>query len=151
MRLHANRGVFAGAVFAAFGLCFLVFGRNYAVGTTLRMGPGYIPMVVGWLLLALGLIISLRAAFQPRVELEAWALRPLLAVTAALLAFSWLIEEAGLVLTGAVAMLVAGLAARDFRVLEQMILSFVFAGFCSLLFVRLLDLSVPYWPPVLMR
>ena len=56
-RLHINQDVVAGLMFIVFGAFFLFFGRNYPVGTTLRMGPGYLPQVLGWLLVSIGLLI----------------------------------------------------------------------------------------------
>ena len=54
---RAIKDILAGLAFAAFGLAFAVAARSYEVGTTLQMGPGYFPLVVGGLLVLLGILI----------------------------------------------------------------------------------------------
>lgn len=47
----------AGGVFITLGLAFAVGASTYQVGSALRMGPGYLPLVLGGILVALGLVI----------------------------------------------------------------------------------------------
>ena len=54
VRIRSPRDLFAGALFVSFGLCAVLVGRDYPMGTALRMGAGYFPFVLGALLLLLG-------------------------------------------------------------------------------------------------
>ena len=63
-KIQINQDVLAGLMFAAFGSFFLFFGRNYPVGTALRMGPGYMPQVLGWLLVGIGAFIGVKGALK---------------------------------------------------------------------------------------
>lgn len=54
---RALKDILAGSVFVAFGLAFAVGATSYEIGTTLRMGPGYFPLVLGGLLVLLGVAI----------------------------------------------------------------------------------------------
>ena len=47
----------AGGVFVVVGIAFAVAATRYELGSALRMGPGYLPLVLGAVLTGLGLII----------------------------------------------------------------------------------------------
>lgn len=51
----------AGLAFFVFGIGFAVLALNYPLGTTMRMGPGYFPVVLGLILAGLGLVVGLGA------------------------------------------------------------------------------------------
>lgn len=61
MRIRAPKDFWAGLMFIAFGVGFVIVARNYAMGTAVRMGPAYFPVVLGGILAVLGAIIFLRA------------------------------------------------------------------------------------------
>ena len=71
IRLHLNKDVAAGAMFMAWGLAGLWLARTYPVGTAMRMGPGYFPNVLGWLLLVFGVGIAVRGALTEGEKLMA--------------------------------------------------------------------------------
>src|SRR5437016_14614543 len=55
--LLARKDVLAGLLFvgvAAFGLWL---SRDYPIGTALRMGTGYVPRLLCWILLGLGVVV----------------------------------------------------------------------------------------------
>jgi hypothetical protein len=47
----------AGGVFVAVGIAFAVAATRYELGSALRMGPGYLPLVLGALLTGLGMLV----------------------------------------------------------------------------------------------
>ena len=49
-----RKDVLAGLMFIAVAALGLWLSRNYPVGTTLRMGTGYVPRLLCWVLLGLG-------------------------------------------------------------------------------------------------
>ena len=55
--LLARRDVLAGLMFIAIAAFGLWLSRDYTMGTTLRMGTGYVPRLLCWLLLVLGAIV----------------------------------------------------------------------------------------------
>jgi hypothetical protein len=60
MKMHdARKDLLAGAVFMAFGLAFAVTSTTYDIGTALRMGPGFFPLVLGGVLVVLGALIAI--------------------------------------------------------------------------------------------
>ena len=46
------RDVVGGLLVVAIGGLFLLFGRELEVGTSFRMGPGYFPTILSWLMVA---------------------------------------------------------------------------------------------------
>ena len=91
-----NQDTLAGALFLAIGAGGLVAGRSLNVGTADAMGEGYVPLAACWLMVGLGLVITAGGLRAPAVE--AGRLRPLLAVTAAVLAFAFALEPLGVVI-----------------------------------------------------
>jgi hypothetical protein len=61
IRIRSPRDFFAGVIFLSYGLCAVLVGRDYPMGTALHMGSGYFPFILGALLLILGAIISIKS------------------------------------------------------------------------------------------
>lgn len=56
----------AGGTFVAVGLAFAVASSRYELGSALQMGPGYYPLVLGGLLVALGVGVAVEGLFRRR-------------------------------------------------------------------------------------
>ena len=61
MKITNGKDFWAGVMFIAFGLAFMVVAQNYAMGTSVRMGPAYFPTVLGGILAVLGGVVLFRA------------------------------------------------------------------------------------------
>jgi hypothetical protein len=137
-----NKDFWSGVMLLAIGLTALVLARDYPFGTSLRMGPGYFPIVLGVLLALFGvyfIVLGLRSS----ALLEGhWSLRALIILPLSLVAFGVLMDRAGFI--PALAVLVVGSAAagRDFRVGEVLLLAFVLIFFCVVLFIS--GIGLPY-------
>jgi hypothetical protein len=55
------KDLLAGLIFIGFGLAFGYATLGYEIGTALRMGPGYFPIVLAGLLVLLGVIITVQS------------------------------------------------------------------------------------------
>jgi putative tricarboxylic transport membrane protein len=67
MKITNGRDFWAGVMFIAFGLGFMIVAQNYAMGNAVRMGPAYFPTVLGGMLAVLGAVVFFRA-FVSKVE-----------------------------------------------------------------------------------
>src|SRR5215467_4748226 len=67
MKITNGKDFWAGVMFVAFGLAFMYVAQNYAMGTSVRMGPAYFPTVLGGLLAVLGAVVLFRA-FVSRID-----------------------------------------------------------------------------------
>jgi len=128
---------------AALGLWLL---RDIRLGTSMRMGPGYLPTALCWILLVVGGAMVARSFFVADAPLERWYWRPLAFVLASLLVFAYGIEHLGLVATIIAMAAVAALASAEARWLEVGIAALALAAFSAGLFVKALGLPISIWP-----
>ena len=118
MARFLSKDFLAGLMFIAFGLAALYFGRNLAVGTAVRMGPGYVPRALSYILLGLGGIVSVMALVSGSEPVEAPRWKPITLVTIGIVCFALLFERAGM-LPALVALVgISSLANEDFKLVE---------------------------------
>lgn len=137
-----RQGVVTGTLFAGIGAAALAAGWTYPMGSATRMGPGYFPALLAFVLIGLGAAIALaglRAAPAPMPRL---ALRPAAALVGAMLAFALLLPAAGLLPASVATVVLASLADRESRRREVVLLAAALAGFAALLFVQWLGLTI---------
>jgi hypothetical protein len=84
-----SKDLLSGLMFIAFGMAALYFGQKLALGTPVRMGPGYVPRMLAFILLSLGSIIVLATLYRAadRAEKERYWI-PVAGLTVAVFAFS---------------------------------------------------------------
>ena len=130
MRRLLSQDLLAGLLFAAFGVAALIFGADLRMGTAARMGPGYVPTWLAWILIALGGFIALRGLFRRREVIDSLHWRPILLISLAVLAFALLFQRAGLLPAMAVLVVLAALASPESRRLETVGVGLVLFAFC---------------------
>jgi hypothetical protein len=143
--LQINQDVIGGLMFIGFGALFLYF-NEYQVGTSRRMGPGYMPMLLGWSLVGIGAFMAGKGIVTAADALEKWDLRPLIFIVGAFVLFSQTIERLGLPTAVILTMIVGALADTAFRAREQVPLSLATAVAAILLFIWGLSLPMRIWP-----
>ena len=144
--------VVAGGIFVAVGLAFAIGARGYELGTAFRMGPGYVPLVLGGLLALLGLVVVVigvrrwRASDEPLTEAShhgAVPWRAIALLTAAVFVFGAGVDPLGLIPALLVTTFLAGLADRDNSVLASAVIAVGLTAACVVIFVVLLQLRLP--------
>ena len=91
--LRDNQDFWSGVMLIAVGMTAVVIARNYPFGTSLRMGPGYFPTVLGSILSLFGLWF-LAKAFRSTEKIEpGWSLRALVVIPVSLVLFGILAWE----------------------------------------------------------
>ncbi len=140
----ANQAQFcAGLLFAAIGAAALIGGRSYPLGTPARIGPGFYPLLLAILLLALGAAAALTALRPPVMQrVQDWPLLASLLVLSGVVVFALLIERAGLIAAGLGLMALACLGRLGTRPLEFAVLAASLLLFVYVLFVRLLAMPI---------
>jgi hypothetical protein len=149
--LHAlaRKNVLAGLMFIAIAALGLWASRDYPIGTALRMGTGYVPRLLCWVLMGLGaavLIQGLRERDAPSERVTLWQLIPVVVVTASLIAFALAIEQLGFVLSVLLLVGIGAVAARDIKLWEVAVAALVLVVLCWAIFILGLGLTIPVWP-----
>ena len=141
-----TQNLLAGLLFTAAGGFALYLSQDYPVGSGFRMGPGYFPRLLSWLLIALGAGLGIVGLFRWATPAEVWHFRPLLLISIALAAFGFLIERAGLVVALGVAVAISRFADVRFEPFRTVILVLVLLAGTAGVFVFGLGLRLPIWP-----
>jgi hypothetical protein len=144
--IKGKKDFYAGLIFVFFGLFAIVESRGYTLGTAANMGPGYFPRILGGILILFGLILFLRSLWSFDGPLTALALRPVLLVTIAVLAFALLLEPLGIVMATLVLVFISSLGGWQFRLREVAILYLGLVALAVGLFAYGLGLSFRVWP-----
>ena len=144
-RVKSPQDLGAGIVFVLIGAAGIVFGQDLAFGSAARMGPGYFPTLLSWLIIAIGLVLAVKSLATDGPPIPAIHIRPLLAIIAATLAFGALIDRIGLALTAAVLTIGAAYARRDVNFTETLLLAVGLALFTVGIFVYALTQPLPAW------
>jgi putative tricarboxylic transport membrane protein len=148
----ARKDVLAGALFCAVALLGLYLSRNYPIGTALRMGTGYVPRLLCWILLVLGVLVLVQGLREiaderpPLASSGASAWRAVIFVTASLVIFGLAIERLGLIASILLLIGVGAIAARALRPLETCAAALVLIVLSWGIFIVGLGLTIPVWP-----
>ena len=137
--------IVGGILLAALGLFVAFYAQRYQMGTLNRMGPGYFPVVLGWLLVGLGAIIAVPAFFREgrRISID---IRPFVCVIGSLLFFAFALRPLGLILTTGVTVLIASVATPHLRWTGRFALGAVVPFLTYAVFVLGLQMVIPVWP-----
>ena len=147
MKIKGPKEFWAGLMFIAFGLFFLVWAQiNYQMGSAVRMGPGYFPSVLGGLLAVIGVFVLIDAFVEEGPRVARFHFRPLIMILLGCLAFAYTLKPLGLI--GAITLLVfiGAFGGHEFKFREVAILTAVMIVFSVLVFVKGLTLPFPIWP-----
>lgn len=134
MNRFLSKDFLSGLMFIGFGLIALYFGQKLALGTPVRMGPGYVPRMLSLILIGLGslvCVVGLVAGGEP-VEKPKW--KPITMVTIGIICFALLFERAGLIPAMIVLVLIASLGGEEFKLTEVIGNMVVLGILCTLVF-----------------
>ena len=144
-RVKDPRDFWSGILFIAFGCAGLWIGRNYAIGTLSRMGPGFFPMMMSIALIGTGELhpgaLPRRCGRADRADCGSAAAPDL----AAIVAFGLLIERVGLAVSVITVAVISGIAAQGLRWFELAALALAMSALSVVLFVYLLGQPIPVW------
>lgn len=135
----------AGLIFTAFGGLAMIVAAEYPVGTALRMGPGYFPLIVGGVLLCFGLVL-LGYSLKEDGVVPRLGFRPFFWILAAVLTFAAAIESLGLVLATFALIIMSRLGEWDIRWREVLFLCAALTLISAGVFQYALGMPFHLWP-----
>lgn len=146
-----QRDVLAGLMFMSVSILGLYISRDYPIGTALRMGTGYVPRLLCWVLLGLGAIVLVQGLRElpPRPASRSDVIsvaRPVIFVTAGLVIFGLTLETLGLVISIALLTGIGAVAARNLKPLETAVAAVVLIVLSWVIFIVGLGVTIPVWP-----
>jgi hypothetical protein len=153
LRVGNLKTLLGGLMMLAIGAFFFAGAFDYGIGTFRRMGPGFVPLVLGAILGLLGLALAgsscTLGAARFRSEFPPLLPRFIIAVVASLSVFALTIERFGLVPAVVLTTAIAACGDREARWLGTLALVSTMALGTWLIFRVGLDLSLPpfRWRP----
>jgi hypothetical protein len=149
---RALKDILAGSIFIALGLAFALGSLAYDIGTPLRMGPGYVPLVLGILQIGLGAAVIVKGFIAGEGDdIGGLDWRAMILITAAVLFFG--ITVRGLGVVGALfgATLLAALARSQTSWRMAVVIAIGITALSIVIFIVALRLRLPLvgpWIPV---
>lgn len=143
------KDILAGLVFLGFAAAFGIAAAGYPLGTALRMGPGYFPLLLAGVLGLVGAAI-LGGALLGRGEaggLGAMPWRATVLLLGAIVFFGASVRGLGLAPTLFVAAFVAALASPENTLARAAIIALALTAFCVAIFSYGLGVSLPLLGP----
>ncbi len=145
---RSRHDLFAGSIFIAIAALFAIQGLRYDFGSVLQMGPGFFPVVLAFILAALGAAVILsgigntsEAANGP----AAW--RGIVLICLSLAIFAGTARSLGLVPVVAICTFLAARASEQNSIASSVIMSAVLSGICYLIFKVGLAVTLPTFGP----
>ena len=142
MNRFLSKDFLSGVMFIAFGLTALWFGRHLQMGTTVRMGPGYVPHMLAYIMLGLGFIIAVVALYAGGERVEAPKWRPITMVTVGIIVFALLFETTGMFPSLVALVLIASAGGDEFKLPEVIGNIIVLTILCILVFKVGLQMNI---------
>jgi Tripartite tricarboxylate transporter TctB family len=143
LEIRNNRDVWAGAMLIATGAGSAIIARDYAFGTSLRMGPGYFPSVLGGMLVLFGIYLVASGLRSNEKIAGGWSLRALVMLPLSLVMFGLLMEYTGFVPALMVLIVGSSAAGSEFNIKEALLLAMGLTAFAVALFIYGLGLPYP--------
>jgi Tripartite tricarboxylate transporter TctB family len=141
-----RREICAGLLLAALGVAGVAMAFGHRIGTGSNMGPGFFPLILGGIMLAVGAIVLGQAILtDPGEILSGFEWRPML-VLLAMVVFAYAVRPLGFVIAGFVVIVMSGLAHPDNRPLSLAVLAAVLVICSWLVFIHFLGAPMhPWW------
>jgi hypothetical protein len=128
--IRNNKDFWAGAMFFATGVGAMYIARNYRFGTTLRMGPGYFPIVLSGILILFGLIIMAKGLRKNAKMQGNWSIRALIILPFSIVVFGVMMNMFGFIPALTALIFLSAAAGGDFR-FKEVLLLILFLGVLS--------------------
>jgi hypothetical protein len=143
IELRHNKDFWAGVMLGAIGALSIFIARGYSFGSTMRMGPGYFPSLLGGILVLFGIYV-MAIGLRPgeKIALHC-SFRALIVLSFSLVAFGVLMPHAGFVPALAVLIFGSAFAGNAFKFVEVLLLTIILTGLSVAVFIWGLGLPYP--------
>ncbi len=136
----------AGGLMTVLGALGLWAGRDLAFGTPAMMGSGFLPDVLCGALIAIGLLIFVKAMAKSYEPIGDSNIKPLLILIAAIAGFAFLAETFGFVVSTVWLLVIGSLADQESRWKEIVLSTLLLTVFGAFVFIYGLGVQMPVLP-----
>jgi putative tricarboxylic transport membrane protein len=119
--LMNNKRFLSGLMFLGIGGVAIFMAQDYPMGSALRMGPGYFPIVLGGLMGLFGIYELILGVMKSDPVKGNWSIRALLILPLAAVIFGIMMEKLGFVPALIALIFVSAAASKEFKFLEVLI------------------------------
>jgi Tripartite tricarboxylate transporter TctB family len=143
-KLAGPKDFWIGLIYLGFGAFALYFGWDYKFGTAGRMGPGYFPLVLAWMLVALGFASLVRAVLVKGSPIGDIGWLPLALILTAVVCFGFLLPRMGAFVALCTLCVISAMASDLFKYEAKATLGLILAVLaCVVVFVNGLGVPMP--------
>lgn len=136
-----------GLIYLIVGLVFSIWATKYRFGSTSDMGPGYFPVMLGMLLMALGASNLVKSIVTNEIKISAnIAWRPLIFILLSNILFGILLPLTGVLVAIFVLVIVSSYAIINTKIKESIILASVLSISSYIIFIWALSMPLPIFP-----
>ena len=140
---RTNKDLWASIMYISTGGLGMWIARDYPFGSSLRMGPGYFPSVLGGIMVVMGLYVLALGLRKNHEKIQGnWSIRALIMLPLATVVFGVLMEAAGFIPAMLALIPLSAAAGRDFKWLEVTLLTIGLTIACAAGFI--FGLGLPY-------
>lgn len=143
IRIDSTNGL-CGALLIAFGLFFAYQSWIMDIGTALRMGPGYLPLLLAGILVLVGIVVLVQATRVQGEPMGPLAWRGMLLTLPAPIFFGLTVRGLGFVPAVFITAFIASFASVRMKPLPALVLSACVTLFAYLVFSK--GLGLPFRP-----
>ena len=142
--LGSNKEILSGLHFIGIGGLGIYLAQDYPMGSALRMGPGYFPIVLSGIMILFGIYCLIQGLLKPeKLAGSNWSLRALIILPLGLVIFGQLMEHAGFIPALIALIIISATASREFKLTEVLMLAVGLTIACWALFIWGLGLPYP--------
>jgi len=138
-----RKDFWSGLMLIAIGGGAVFIARNYQFGSSLRMGPGYFPTILGGALVMFGVYFIIQGLRAGAEKIDGTlSLRALIILPLSLVLFGLLIDRAGFIPAMLALIISSSTASSQFKLVEVLLFAVFMTAMCVVVFIWALGL--PY-------
>lgn len=133
----------AGIIYIGAGTAAIMLGREYGMGTAMKMGPAYFPIILSVLLIGIGAVSIVRSFVKQGSPIGTISIKGLVLIIASIALFGFMIRSAGLIIALPVFVILSSFASARFRWHYSLMLAVGLTVFCYFVFQKGLGVPLP--------
>src|SRR5690242_9998768 len=123
VELRNNKDFLSGVHFIGIGALGIYLAQDYPMGSALRMGPGYFPIVLSGMLILFGIYCLIQGLLKPEKLPGNWSPRALFILPLATVVFGLLMEHGGFIPALIALVVISAYAGSEFKLVEVILMA----------------------------